>query len=129
MFAAASIMAHTYTSQSVLNSGNWVKIQVAQTGVHCMTYDEIAAAGLNPEQVRIYGYGGAMLSQNFRLAKIDDLPSVAFYMNKGADGVFNAGDYILFYAQGPDSWEYASKHFVHTRNTYSRYGYYFIPWF
>lgn len=126
MFAAASIMAHTYTSQSVLNSGNWVKIQVAQTGVHCMTYDEIAAAGLNPEQVRIYGYGGAMLSQNFRLAKIDDLPSVAFYMNKGADGVFNAGDYILFYAQGPDSWEYASKHFVHTRNTYSRYGYYFL---
>lgn len=126
MFAVAGIMAHTYTSQSVLNSGTWVKMQVEQSGVHILTYDEIAATGLNPEQVRIYGYGGAMLSQNFRLDKIDDLPSVAFFMNKGDDGVFNSGDYILFYAQGPDSWDYTNKHFVHTRNPYSRYGYYFL---
>ena len=126
MFAVASITAHTYTSQSVLSSGKWVKIRVAETGVHCMTYDEIADAGLNPEQVRIYGYGGGMLSQDFKLSKKDDLPSVAFYMHKGADGVFGKGDYILFYAQGVDSWDYVNNHFVHTRNPYSRYGYYFL---
>ena len=126
VFAVASITAHTYTSQSVLSSGKWVKIRVAETGVHCMTYDEIADAGLNPEQVRIYGYGGGMLSQDFKLSKKDDLPSVAFYMHKGADGVFGKGDYILFYAQGVDSWDYVNNHFVHTRNPYSRYGYYFL---
>jgi len=126
LFATASIMAHTYTTESVLSTGKWVKIRVAESGIHCLTYDELRDAGLNPANVRIYGYGGAMLSQNFRLAKIDDLPSVAFYMNKGADGEFNQGDYILFYAQGVDSWEYTNRHFVHTRNPYSLYGYYFL---
>lgn len=127
VFAAANIMAaHTYTSQSVLANGKWVKIRVQESGVYCLTYDELASAGLDPANVRIYGYGGAMLNQNFNLAKQDDLPPVAFYMHKGSDGVFGKGDYILFYAQGVDSWEYQNKHFVHTRNPYSRYGYYFL---
>ena len=126
LLAIASGNAHTYTSQSVLSSGKWVKIRVAETGVHCLTYDELSAAGLNPANVRIYGYGGAALYQDFRLSHIDDLPPVAFYMNKGADGIFNAGDYILFYAQGVDRWDYTDEHFVHTRNPYSRYGYYFL---
>lgn len=126
MLAVASWAAHSYTSQSVLSNGNWVKIRVQESGVYCMTYEDLASAGLNPADVRIYGYGGAMLNQNFNLAKQDDLPPVAFYMNKGADGVFGKGDYILFYAQGVDSWEYSSNHFVHTRNPYSRYGYYFL---
>lgn len=126
MFATASMVAHTYVSTSVLSSGNWIKMRVSETGIHCLTYDDLAAAGLNPANVRIYGYGGAMLNQNFRLDKIDDLPSVAFYMNTGDDGVFNQGDYILFYAQGVDSWEYSNRRFIHTRNPYSRYGYYFL---
>ncbi|MBQ7531145.1 MAG: type IX secretion system sortase PorU [Paludibacteraceae bacterium] len=125
-FALASFAAHTYTSQSVLANGKWVKIRVQESGVYCLTYDELASAGLNPADVRIYGYGGAMLSQDFSLDKIDDLPPVAFYMNKGSDGVFGKGDYILFYAQGVDSWEYKDGHFVHTRNPYSSYGYYFL---
>ena len=124
--ASASVSAHTYTSRSVLADGKWVKIRITESGVYCLTYDELASAGLNPAEVRLYGYGGAMLSQDFRQAKIDDLPSVAFYMHKGADDVFGPGDYILFYAQGVDSWDYYNKHFVHTRNPYSRYGYYFL---
>lgn len=126
MWAAAGIMAHTYTSQSVLNSGKWVKIRVQESGIYCLTYDDLNSYGLDPANVRIYGYGGAMLNQDFQLAKHDDLPPVAFYMNTGADGVFGKGDYILFYAQGVDSWTYANKHFVHTRNPYSSYGYYFL---
>ncbi len=126
LFAAASITAHTYAPESVLSSGKWVKIRVAETGIHCMTYDEIAAAGLDPAKLRIYGYGGAMLNQDFTQEKTDDLPSVAFYMHKGEDGIFGNGDYILFYAQGVDSWQYTNNHFVHTRNPYSSFGYYFL---
>ena len=122
-----SVMAaHVYAPASVLKEGSWVKIRVAESGIHCLTYDELANAGLQPQNVRIYGYGGAMLSQDFKQTPIDDLPSVAFYMHKGSDGVFNQGDYILFYAQGPDSWEYSYGQFTHTRNPYSRYGYYFL---
>ena len=100
----ALAITHTYTESSVLSSGSWVKIRINESGVYRMTYEELQAAGLsNPANVRIYGYGGAMLTQNFNKAKIDDLPAVGFYMEKGADGVFGAGDYILFYTQGTTS--------------------------
>jgi len=49
-------------------------------------------------------------------------------MNKGSDGIFNAGDYILFYGSGPVtwSWDKTDSLFVHDLNPYSDYGYYFI---
>ncbi len=118
---------HSYAEQSVLSSGSWVKIRVSESGVYRMTYEELKAAGVsNPANVRVYGYGGAMLLQDFSKAKIDDLPAVGFYMEKGTDGVFGAGDYILFYGQGTTSWAYNGTQFIHTRNPYSDYGYYFL---
>lgn len=118
----------TYADHSMLSSGKWVKIRVSESGVHKITYSQLADAGLNPQNVRIYGYGGAMLSQNFTLRKIDDLPAVAFWMEKGSDQVFGEGDYILFYAQANFSWSYNDTrgYFTHTRNPYSDYGYYFL---
>ncbi len=123
-----SLMAiqHEYAVQSRLATGKWVKIAVPETGICRLTYEELKRMGLNPAAVRVYGYGGAMLTQDFNLRKIDDLPAVPFYMHKGADGVFNAGDYILFYTQGVVSWEYASGRFCHTRNPYANEGYYFL---
>ena len=38
----------------------------------------------------------------------DDLQAIQLYMNKGQDGIFNAGDYILFYGSGPVTWKYNS---------------------
>lgn len=125
--SSAYAIVHTYTEQSVLQTGTWVKIQVQESGIYRMTYEDLLAAGIsNPADVRVHGYGGAMLSQNFNKVKIDDLPAVGIYMEKGSDGVFNAGDYILFYGQGTTSWAYNGTQFVHTRNPYSDYGYYFL---
>lgn len=117
---------HSYAENSVLSQGTVVKIRVSETGIHSITYDELKEWGLQPEKVRVLGYGGNMLNENFMLHKWDDLPSVAFYMHKGSDNVFNRGDYILFYAQGSIGWTYANNRWQHTRNPYSDYGYYFI---
>ena len=111
---------HTYVEQSVLADGHWVKIRVSETGVCRMSFNELRNAGIaDPSQVRVFGYGGAMLDQNFSKPRIDDLPQVPVYVGD---------DFVLFYVQGPISWTYdASKtRFVHTRNTYSEYGYYFL---
>ncbi len=123
-----SVMAiqHEYAVQSQLAKGKWVKIAVTETGICRLTYEELKNMGLNPAAVRVYGYGGGMLTQNFNVRKIDDLPAVPFYMYKGADGVFGAGDYILFYTQGLVSWEYTGSRFRHTRNPYANEGYYFL---
>ena len=108
---------HTYTNQSKLSSGKWVKIRVSASGVCRMTFDQLSDAGLNPAQLRVYGYGGAMLKQDFSKAKIDDLPQVPVYVGS---------NYVLFWVQGPISWTYNGSRFAHTRNTYSNYGYYFL---
>ena len=110
---------HSYTNQSVLSSGHWVKIRVSESGVCRMTFDQLREAGINPSQVRVFGYGGAMLAQDFRKTKIDDLPQVPVYVG---------ADYILFWVQGPIKWSYNSdlSRFTHTRNPYSNYGYYFL---
>ena len=120
---SSMLFAHTYAPHSVLQSGSWVKVRVSQSGVCKISYDDLQKAGLQPNKIRIHGYGGAMLAQDFSIYKIDDLPAVSFWMEKGADGIFNSGDYVLFYAQGPISWAHNGNRFVHTRNPYSEYGY------
>jgi hypothetical protein len=119
---------HSYTNPSVLSTGKFVKIRVKETGVHTISCDTLKKWGLkNPENVAVLGYGGAMLSEDFRQHHWDDVPVVPIYMHKGADGLFNSGDYILFYAQGPTSWHCdAQNQWYHTQNPYSDFGYYFL---
>jgi len=120
--------AHTYANQSVLASGKFVKIRISDSGVYKLTYDDLNSMGLNPSNVKVFGYGGALLEQSFSSPNIDDLPELPIYMNKGSDGVFNSGDYVLFYGQGVTKWSYDSSKaiFTHTINSYSKYGYYFV---
>lgn len=108
---------HTYSSTSVLSQGHWVKIRIAESGVCRMSFSELRAAGINPAQVRVFGYGGAMLTQDFEQKHIDDLPQVP---------VYRGSDFILFYVQGSVNWQYSGKIFEHIRNPYSDYGYYFL---
>ena len=118
-----------YAESSVLSAGDWYKIQVEQSGIHKITYEQLVDMGVkNPANVSVFGYGGAQLAEAFSKPYIDDLPQLSIYVEKGGDGVFNAGDYILFYAQGPIKWSYNTnqKLFEHEVNTYSNYGYYFI---
>lgn len=117
---------HTYVDKSVLKDGRFVKISVKESGIHSISYDALKEWGIEPTNVAILGYGGAMMSENFMLTRWDDLPSVAFYMHKGADGIFNKGDYILFYAQGPTKWSANNRTWYHTQNPYSMLGYYFV---
>ncbi|MBR1923487.1 MAG: type IX secretion system sortase PorU [Paludibacteraceae bacterium] len=115
-----------YRTSSLLREGNIVRLQVNETGIYCVTYEQIVSWGLNPAQISVLGYGGALLSQDFTQPRIDDLCSVAFYMEKGSDGKFGAGDYLLFYGQGSVSWQFNGSYYVHTRNHCSDYGYYFL---
>ena len=119
---------HTYKSASVLSEGRFVKVRIKESGVYKLTFEDLTAMGINPANVRIFGYGGAILNQSFLTSKIDDLPELAIHMEKGSDDVFNAGDYVLFYAQGINAWTYNTSlgMFTHTINHYSNYGYYFV---
>ncbi|MDD3321937.1 MAG: type IX secretion system sortase PorU [Paludibacter sp.] len=124
----AASQLHTYAENSVLATGKFIKIKISNTGVYKLTYEDLTSMGVNPANVRVFGYGGAILDQNFSMPKIDDLPEIAISMQKGTDGIFNAGDYILFYAQGIMKWTYdtTKQLFIHQINSYSTAGYYFV---
>lgn len=123
-----SEVRHSYAANSALSQGTFYKIRVPSSGVYKLTFEDLTGMGITPENVRIFGYGGAMLEQDFSLPMIDDLPETAIWMEKGNDGIFNSGDYILFYAQGTVRWSYNKNYsmFTHTKNLYSDYGYYFV---
>lgn len=118
-----------YADNSVLSQGKWYKIGVQTSGLYKLTYSDIKNMGVgDPAGVRVYGYGGAIIEENLSklLPRHDDLPEVAIYMEKGADGVFSEGDYILFYAQGTVTDKVSTSGHTYTYNYYSNTGYYFI---
>jgi len=123
-----SLSGSYYASNSVLAQGKFTKIKIVNTGIYKLTYEDLQSMGINPANVRIFGYGGNVLDQTFSTSKPDDLSEVSIYMNKGSDGVFNAGDYILFYGLGINKWTFdkSKSIFTHKINSYSNYGYYFV---
>lgn len=118
-----------YGANSVLSQGDWYKIKIEKgTGIYKLTYDDLKKIGLNnPADVKIHGYGGWMLDEDFTRPYVDDLPEVSIWMSKDR-GSFGPGDYILFYARGDVKWEYneKNKEFEHSQNPYSSDSYYFV---
>jgi len=118
---------------SVLSSGNWYKISTSTDGIYKITYTDLQAYGINPSTIdprklKIFGNGGGMLTQANNAPKINDLQEIAIKVIGEGDGVFNATDYVLFYGQAPDKWNYnySSQTFSHEKNLYSDFAYYFI---
>jgi hypothetical protein len=118
---------------SVLASGQWSKISVNSTGMYKIDYNFLKSTGINPDLIdprnlSIYGNGGGMLPQPNASARADDLLENSILVIGEADGKFDVGDYILFYAQGPDTWAYNAVEgiFNHSKNIYSDNSYYFI---
>jgi len=122
-----------YADHSVLADGKWVKMGVTATGIYRLNYADLQAMGFNPDainpaNIRIYGNNGGMLPEANSKPRIDDLRENSIYVAGESDGKFDAGDYILFYAKGPDSWVNSGtdQYFHHVRNLYSDVNYYFI---
>lgn len=108
-----------YAAHSVLSEGRWVKLRVADNGIHMLTLYNLKQMGFNDlSKVRLYGYGGHLLSETDPGQWPDDLCEVPLW---------RGDDRILFYAQGPVQWTLEGDDtFTHTRNPYSDYGYYFL---
>lgn len=123
----------SYQPNSVLNSGNWYKIAIKNPGVYKIDLSFLNRLGVNvsnlaSNSVRLYGNGGQMLPEANATFRVDDLQENAIMVADGGDGILNADDYILFYANGPDRWLKDSSHsgFSHQKNIYSDSAYFFL---
>lgn len=116
--SSASPSDSRYADSSMLAQGKWVKVRVTETGVHRISHNELRAMGFaDPAKVRLFGQGGQMLSEKNIQDCVDDLKEVPLY---------RGDSYVLFYAHGTVKWTRSGDTFVHSQNTYSRYGYYFL---
>ncbi len=123
----------TFSNNSILKSGSFYKFGITQTGIYKIGYNDLVSLGIspaniNPQNIAVFGYGNGMLPLNNNASIPDDLPENAIFVSGEADGKFDQGDYILFYAQGPVNWVYnnQSKQFQHQGHAYSDQSYYFI---
>lgn len=121
-----------YASGSVLSSGQWLKVSVERESIYKITGEMLEKAGFpassNSNNIHVYGNGGSVLPEGNDKIVLDDLAENAIYMNDGGDGKFDASDWLLFYAEGPDVWQYDSNshafNFLH--HPFSDRAYYFI---
>jgi len=121
------------TLNSVLETGDWYKIGVSKDGVFKLTYDFLKDLGLdvdniNPANIKVYGNGGKMLPLLNSDYRPDDLQQNAIHIAGENDGVFDKEDYVLFYGQSPNTWEFntVSNRFTHKNNLFSDTSFYFI---
>ena len=116
----ATSPAARYAAHSVLATGKWVKIRVAESGFHQITEALVRQAGFSDiNKVKVYGYGGNLLNEVLNaddLINTDDLKEVPTY---------KSGNRRVFYARGPVSWQ-SNSATERIRNPYSDYGYYFL---
>ena len=125
----------TYAGNSVLSSGTWYKVGVTSTGVYKLDYDYLKKtcgfdlSSTSFSSIAVFGNGGGMVPSLTSAPRYDDLQENPTYIvDNNNNNKVDQGDYILFYAQGPDQWTYDSIHsiFNFTKNLYSDTNYYFI---
>ncbi|MDD3685426.1 MAG: type IX secretion system sortase PorU [Bacteroidales bacterium] len=117
-----------YASNSAMSSGRWYKIKVSESGIYKLTYQQLIEMGFtNMNNIGVFGYGG-MVPKTAGTVIADDLPERPVYIaDQNSNSVFDSGDYILFYADGPHRVNFsASAAFTHDFHNYSEYAYYFV---
>ena len=112
---------------SVLATGAWHRFYVEKSGVYLVSKSFLQSIGVNvaidPRNIKIYGNGGRMLPLLNSTAYPIDLEENAVQFIGEEDGVFNENDYILFYAEGVDTWNEESLTHV---NQFANRSYYYV---
>ncbi|MCW2117826.1 type IX secretion system sortase PorU [Flavobacterium sp. 7A] len=115
-------------TNSVLANGDWYRFYVEKSGVYKISKTFLQQLGLNlntvdPKKIKIFGNGGRMLPLSNKIYYPNDLTENAIQIIGEDDGKFDNGDFILFYAEGTDTWNVESNTFV---NLFENKSYYYI---
>lgn len=122
-----------YSPSSLMATGNWYKIAIKETGMYKITAQQLSEMGIpvastDPRNIRLFGYGGKMMPENSGETRYDDMLENSIYISGEEDGRMDAQDYLLFYGEGPVTWQYNpySERFEHTTHLYADETNYFI---
>ncbi len=125
LYAAGQDYAHS----SLLKQGRWIRLAVTEAGIYRLDFSQIRDMGItDPSSAVLYGNNTGQLSFYNDGSAPDDLKKIAYKTETGSDGIFNDGDYLLFYAEGTHRWIYdrSSDNYKYRRHFYSDTAWYFI---
>jgi Peptidase family C25 len=125
----SQISKDNYSSTSRLSKGLWFRIAVTSDGIYRIDYSKLKLLGLEyPSNPQIFGNNTGQLSYYNDDPKPDDLKELAIETFTGSDGVFNEGDYLLFFAKGTGRWVYnqTTMRYDYLHHNYSDTAFYFI---
>jgi len=112
-----------WKTESVLNSGTWIKISTSGKGIYKIPYSKIKSWGFSdPARVGVFGSGGTLLSEDPGDIAYDDLEQCAVWTDE------NDGETCLFfYAPGVVEWSLNNDGtYEHKLNDYTQIGYFFL---
>jgi hypothetical protein len=122
-----------YANNSVLATGSWCKMATTQEGIYKIDVPFLQSLGVNTSNlasnsIKIFGNAHFLPDERNILERLDDLQELALEVIDGGDGIFNANDYVLFYASAVNSWQNDSlnRRFIHQNNLFSDSLYYFL---
>ena len=123
--------ARPHATRSVLASGDWFKLGVADNGIYKLDKAALRKIGLdpnalNPNRLQLYGNSAGLLPQPNAAYRPDDLTENNILFVGNADNAFDDNEYFLFYSPGPHTWEAQSGLFRHRNNIYTDTAYYFV---
>lgn len=120
-------------TNSILAEGIWFRFETNEEGFYKIDRTFLQNLGvdvnsLDPKTIKIFGYGGAPLTEDLRKTNNQGLIENAIKVIGEEDGKFDASDYILFYGRSADFWEYNKdyKAILRTKNYYSKKNYYWL---
>lgn len=124
------VMAQVYPAQSVLATGQWYKMAIDREGMYRIGTEQVPAlSGIELSKVAIYGQTGGMLDETNRATDINDLmPIPVWVSDANSNGRFDAGDYLIFYAEASSVWRYnaTTQRFNYQRHAYANENYYYL---
>ncbi len=123
-----------FVTESVLNEGLIYKIPIEKSGVYKLdklfleTKLGLDISKLDPKKCKIYTRPGGIISETPTLVDEPDLFQIPVIVAGEQDGKFDASDYILFYAEGPDVWRYnhTNGQYIFQKNIYDNNNYVFL---
>ncbi len=125
----------TNTTLSALSDGDIYKLAVPKDGVYRLSYsflkNDLGISNLDqidPRTIQLFGNGGGRLPYLSSNERPDDLIENPVFVSGESDGSFDSGDFILFYGQAANVWNYDAgvNTFDYQVNIYDTQNYYFI---
>ncbi len=117
---------------SVFSDGTIYRMGISNGGVYKIdrsllaTFEELDVNNLDPRNIHIYGNGGGLIPGPLSMDRVDDIEENPIYISGENDGSFDPGDYILFYAEGPDRYVVDDNDLRFEKNIYDLENYYFL---